>query len=540
LIGDVTFSTPSGTFEGQLSVTMAGPAGAEIRYTTDGTMPTATSPLSDGSALTLTETTQLRALALTNGTAGFPSTAIYIARTFDTPSDIPIIIMEGYGGGRPQKEVSFGGGGGEDEPVMPQEWFDLAFMVFEPIAGAASIANPPTLATRAGYHERGQSSANADKSPYRVEFWDNFNEDSDYPLLGMPAEGDWAMIGEYFDPSQIQNALVYSWGEQMGLQTMEIRFAELYYNFDGGPLEEADYFGLYMVSESIKNQRNRINLKQLTEADTMLPEISGGYIFKFDQSALDGGEAELLCAGSEPFARTGGGRGGGGGGGEEMAPAGHCWNDLGVVDPFPTNPEQVAWLTQYAQSFHDSIHADPIGDYSQFIDVGSFIDHMIINEITRDVDAYVRSSYFHKDRDGLIMAGPLWDYNLAMASTSAGFEGWHFESQASGRGNDDWFLMLGRDPALMAQLATRWRELRQTFLSDAAIDAKISEIVAPIANAGQRNAERWPGGGGFGGGGFGGGGDGQQEAGVWLDEVQALREWIPQRMAWIDVETAGL
>src|SRR5690606_10876365 len=152
-----------------------------------------------------------------------------------------------------------------------------------PIDGVASIANPPSFVSRAGYKERGQSSANAEKSPYKVEFWDENNNDLDLPVWGMPAESDWAMIGEYYDKSQIQNALIYGWGRELGLATVRLQFAELYINFDGGPLEESDYFGLYALTETIKNQKNRINLKQLSPEVTTDPEISGGYILKFDQ-----------------------------------------------------------------------------------------------------------------------------------------------------------------------------------------------------------------------------------------------------------------
>src|SRR5690606_34417267 len=138
-----------------------------------------------------------------------------------------------------------------------------AFMVFEPVDGTASIANPPTFVTRAGYRERGQSSANAEKSAYKVEFWDGDDNDIDLPGLGMLPESDWAMIGEYFDKSQIQNSFIYGLGVDLGLATVRLRFAELYINFDGGPLEESDYFGLYALTETIKNQKNRLNLKQL-------------------------------------------------------------------------------------------------------------------------------------------------------------------------------------------------------------------------------------------------------------------------------------
>lgn len=526
---DIAFSVPSGTFEGEQRVTLSGPDGTEIRYTTDGSLPTATSTLYDGSELVLTETTQLRAQGFVAGTAsGEPNTAIYVARTFDVESDIPIVIMEGYAGGRPQKETAGFGGGNDAEPPVQQELIDLGFMVFEPVDGVARISNAPVLATRAGYRERGQSSAGAEKSPYKVEFWDQYDADLDLPVLGMPAESDWAMIGEAFDPTQIQNSLVYDWGVQMGLATVRLRFVELYINFDGGPLEPGDFFGLYALTETIKNQKNRLDLKQLDETDTVMPDITGGYIFKFDQAALDGGETELMCTGAEPIAR-----GGGGGGRDETAT---CWNDLGLVDPEVLNAEQLAYLEPHVQAFHDVLHQTPIGDYSAYIDVPSFVDHVIINELTRDVDAYVRSSFFHKDREALIKAGPLWDYNLAMASFNAGTEGWHFDSQLTGRGNDDWFYLLGNDPAFMALFAARWRELRASFLSDAAMLQRIDELAAPITNAALRNQERWgemadSEGGGAPGGGFGGFGG---PIGDWYEALDELKAYLPVRAAWID------
>lgn len=531
----VSFTTPSGTFEGQLSVTLSAMEGVTVRYTTDGSVPSATSPnVYDGTPLVLTETTQVRAQAFQGDQpVGSPVTGIFVARTFDKPSDVPIIIMEGYGGGRPQKQVSFGGGMGGQQPAPPpeQEYYDVAFMVFEPINGVASIANPPTFVTRAGYKERGQSSANAEKSPYKVEFWDESDRDIDLPVLGMPAESDWAMIGEYYDKSQIQNSLIYGLGAELGLATVRLRFAELYINFDGGPLDEADYFGLYALTETIKNQKDRINLKQLTEEVTTEPEISGGYIFKFDQAALDSGEAEIVCTGSEPLARG------------AYNPDAHCFNDLGIVDPEVPNEQQFNYLSTFVQGFHDAIHQTPLGDYTPFIDVDSFIDFMIVTEISAHVDAYVRSSYFFKERGEPINAGPLWDFNLGMSSTDADPEGWRFETQLTSRGNDDWFYQLGQDPAFMQKFAARWRELRTGILADAALIARVEAIAAPIANAGQRDFERWPDsglGGGFGGfgGGMGGMGgeptDPETDPATWRDQVDALIAWLPTRTAWID------
>lgn len=551
LIGSVEFSPPSGTFQGELTVELSAQAGAEIRYSTDGLLPTAESPVYDPSqGLVLADTAQVRAQAFVEGKpSGLPSTAMYVARNFDYESDIPIVILEGYAGGRPQKQTA---GFGGNTQVEQQPYFDAAFMVFEPVDGVARISDLPTLATRAGYRERGQSSASFEKSPYRVEFWDNNNEDADLPLLGMPAEADWTMIGPFMDKTLIRNALVYSWGAELGLETMDLRFAEVFINFDGGPLEEGDYFGVYAITEKIKNQKYRVDLKQLDSSVTTMPEITGGYMIKFDQAALDGDEVEIVCTGSELFQASGGGFFGGGGGmggggmGGGAAPAdpeaaGHCFQYLGIIDPDPPNQQQVDYITNYVQEFHDALHQTPVGNISQYIDIPSFIDHMLVNELTMDVDAYVRSSYLHKDREQLLKMGPLWDYNFSLGSVGDGVEDWRWQTQATSRGTVDWYRVLAEDPEFLSQLAARWRELRQGIFSLDQINARIDQICAPLVNAAPRDLQRWPvgeTGGFFGGGGFGGGGDTEQPQ-TWEGQVDAMRDWIARRLDWIDANLAA-
>ena len=93
--GSVTQSVSAPTFSGatqfteSTQVSMNGPAGAEIRYTTNGSTPTAQSTLYSG-PLTLTETTTVKAIAIKDG----QSSAV-TSRTYSKVE---------------------AGGGGEDEP----------------------------------------------------------------------------------------------------------------------------------------------------------------------------------------------------------------------------------------------------------------------------------------------------------------------------------------------------------------------------------------------------------------------------------------
>ncbi|MFY1633542.1 CotH kinase family protein [Solwaraspora sp. WMMB335] len=502
LLGDITFSVPSGTFQSEVSVSLSTAiSGAQIRYTTDGQLPTAASPLYPGSPLRLTGTTQLRAQAFVGAAAaGEPGTAMYVARAAaSTNHDLPLILIDSYGAGRPDRE-----------------YFDAATMIFQPSGGTTSLAAAPTVATRAGFRLRGNSSATFDKTPYRIEFWDNEDDDADYPVLGMPEDSDWVLRGPFTDKALIREALVYDLGREMGLPAPRYAFAEFYLNTDASPVGSEDYMGVYMIVETIKNSKNRLDLKQLDEDDRTLPKITGGYIWKFEWMAAE--EPTLPCTG----------------------PAATCWNYLEVADPDPLQPEQSDWLRNYIQQFHDVLRApnfaDPATGYRAYIDVPSFIDQLILNELSREMDSYVRSAYFYKDRDTKIFAGPLWDYDLTFGV--GGFfgnnqtAGWQYQQTRQPLAND-WYNQLMRDPAFVNEIRLRWQSLRRGLLSNASLQARVNALATPLANGAQRNFQRWP----------------NlttpmigffitPTAPTWQGQVQYMQDWMLRRAAWLD-STAG-
>lgn len=157
---------------------------------------------------------------------------------------------------------------------------------------------------------------------------------------------------------------------------------------------------------------------------------------------------------------------------------------------------------------------------------------MIVNELSRELDAYVRSAHFHKDRRGLLVAGPLWDYDLTFGTgkyfNNDQVAGWQYEQVRDPHAND-WFLSLMSDPAFVAAVEDRWRTLRAGLLSDAALQARATELAAPITAAAQRNVERWP-------------VLGRQEVGsfqtevteTWQEQFELLQRWVVSRAAWLD------
>ncbi len=514
-VGPITFSAPSGTFEGTLSVELSvAEAGAEIRYTTDHTPPTAASPLYEG-ALSLAQTTEIRAQAFAQGAPlGGAQSAVYVARAVEAGHDLPVMILDSYGVAVPSENTGFPGGG----EMEPREYIDAAVVTFEPAGGPTSFAAAPNLATAAGFHVRGQSSASYDKKPYRLELRDANSDDRDCVLLGMPSESDWVLHSPFPDKALIRNAFVYSLGAELGMAAPRGKFVEVYLNTAGRPLEAGDYQGVYLLVETIKNQKNRLNLQQLEPTDTMLPALSGGYIFKFEWRVMDI-EQTLTC------------------------PAGdYCWNYLEVSDPKPWVTEQHDYLAGYLRQLVDALHsaapADPTTGYPAFLDTASFVNQVIVHELTRNLDAYTRSQYFYKERDGKVTAGPFWDYDLIAGVGTSGntpniaLEGFQYESSAM-RFMDtaDWFPLLIAEPTFHAALVTRWQELRATLLSDAQITARIDGLAAGLAAGAARNFTKWP-------------ILTTQRIGffetpvveTWEGQVAAMRDWLIGRAAWLDTQ----
>ncbi|KAF4406161.1 spore coat protein CotH [Streptomyces lycii] len=497
LTGDITFSVPSGTFQGQVSVSLGtSVANAEIRYTTDGELPTASSPLYSG-PLEFTGTTELRALPFVDGLpGGEPGTQIYVARSVDADHDLPLLVMDAYGAGKPDRE-----------------WADVSAMVMEPQGGTTSLSAAPAVATRAGFHLRGQSSASFEKAPYRLELRGNDDDDAKYPLLGMPADGDWVLRGPFPDKTLIRDAFAYTLGEDMGLAAPGFRFVEVYLNLDGDPLGADDYQGVYMLDEQIERGPDRVDIQKLEKEHLSEPEITGGYIFKFDALAAE--EPKVPCTGA----------------------ADTCWSDLEVVEPDDLEPAQLDWLAQHIQKFHDSLRsanpADPQTGYPAYIDEQSFIDRIIHNELAREGDSYIRSTHFYKDRGGKIVAGPLWDYDLGYNAVPFGgmdqTTGWQFEQGSIWFQTTDWFLRLMEVPEFNAKVKARWEELRRGVLSDNQLRQRVTDLATPIANGARRNFEKWPNLNVSQVGPFP-----TQTTETWEEQLELMRTFLVNRAAWID------
>jgi spore coat protein CotH len=90
--------------------------------------------------------------------------------------------------------------------------------------------------------------------------------------------------------------------------------------------------------------------------------------------------------------------------------------------------------TQYIEGVfnkHKTMHDNDLEDgYKTVIDVPLLI-LCCVNELCSNSDVYQSSTFFHKDRDGKLRAGPVWDFNLSLGSTANGdsqVDQWQFNN----------------------------------------------------------------------------------------------------------------
>lgn len=374
----------------------------------------------------------------------------------------------------------------------------------------------------AGIEIRGASSQMFDKKSYGLETWDDNNEDIDVSLLGMPEEEDWVLHGPYSDKSLIRNKLIYDLSADMGRYASRTRFVELIIN--------GSYKGVYVFMEKLKRDKNRIAIEKLKPEENTGDDLTGGYILKIDKIA--GSNVGSGYNNQNSF-------------GSKIAPPHAGSGEIRFLYEYPDaediSSEQRNYIKQYMHDFEAALSSDGFKDpdtgYRAYIDVESFIDFFILNEISHNVDGYRLSTFMHKDMNGKLTMGPIWDFNLAFGNADycggGNTDTWAYKFNQRCPGDfwsvPFWWYRLLEDPYFVEQLKTRWFEYRSNVLSNQAVMGRISNYEKEMGevDAINRNFNKW------------------SILGKWIwpnnfvgttyeSERIYVEQWIVDRMSWLD------
>ena len=350
-----------------------------------------------------------------------------------------------------------------------------------------------------GIEIRGSSSQVLPKKSYGLTTLKSDNvTNNNVSILGMPPENDWILNSLAFDSSLIRDYFSYEISRSIGNYSPRGVYCELFLN--------GNYQGLYIFMEKIKINDERVNIKKLTTSDNSLPNLSGGYIIKADKT------------GSDPIA---------------WVMNNIYGQGVGFINDNP-NPilittEQKKYISSVFDDLAKSTFSESIyNGYPTVIDIPSFVDFMLINEITSNVDAYQYSTYFHKDRGGKLRAGPIWDFNLTYGNdlffwnlNRSFTDVWQFDN-GDNVGPKFW-KELFVNPTFKCYLEKRWLELTKENqpLNSNVLNKKLDAIVLKIAEARERETIRW-------------GRTKDQTI-----EIAKIKQWISNRIAWMTFKLAS-
>lgn len=334
------------------------------------------------------------------------------------------------------------------------------FLLLDKQDGLNCLADEPALVSSMRIKRRGNSSMFFEKAQWLIKLTTESGQDNDQDLLGMGEENEWILNGSMFDKSMIRNYLANRIASEFMPYTIDSRFCEVLIK-DGSVYR---YQGVYLLMESIKQGKNRVNIADYKEKDAF-----NSYLVRRDR--LDDGANTL-----ETYGRLNG----------------YSKEYLALL--YPGKMRATRKMIEYVEKDISSIEKILYSDdpkvfytYPEVIDVDSFVDYFLLNEFFGSYDAGNHSTYFYKDVGGKLTMGPVWDFDMAM-------DNYIHEPLAVGYlafQTKPWFDRLCMDDTFLEKLEKRYIKLRRTSLSERHINAVIDEATAYLGGAREREWARW-------------------------------------------------
>lgn len=368
-----------------------------------------------------------------------------------------------------------------------------------------------------GIEIRGNGSANWSKKSYLFETRKSDGSNLNISLLGMPKENDWILYAPYIDRTGMRNVLTYELAREMGHYSSRTAYCELIIN--------GEYKGVYVLAEKIKRDDNRVAVPKF-EDDSAADE--GGYIIRTDSwwnETVGWLSSNLYEIDGKDY-----------------------WPRYQYVYPKfdDITSEQKAFIQDYMLAIDEAFYHAPTTDYeylySNLIDLNSFVDLFIINELTQNPDGYRLSTYMYLDptlEQFKLNMGPVWDCNVCYGNYYQRFgvypEGWDYDNDfwEVNVSIPFWWRRLMADDTFKKRLINRWEELRNTLITVEAFNERIDFFDEKIKIGMERNHSIWP----------------EEQITLDLDwastnsyetDVEMLRQWISDRIDWIDQELAQM
>ena len=306
---------------------------------------------------------------------------------------------------------------------------------------------------------RGHSSRRFEKANYFIRFINDNGTNNPQAFLGMDSHHEWALHGPFLDKTLIRNYMWYNIAGEIMDYSPNVRFFELMIN--------GEYRGLYLATEMITAGKEgaRLSLSVNKKDNTF-----SGYALRLDWGDTD--EANKLY----PFTNY-----------TTRAKTQHELVYPGTKNMTPELKEAIKGeFSLFEKTLYSYDYNNEKYGYRNYIDVDSFVDYFLINELTCNYDAGSLSTYIYKDTSGKYKMC-VWDFNSACDA---------YQEQAMTTNEFRlntvlWFQMLFMDDEFTDKVIERYKELRKTVFSEEYLFGFIDDTVDYLGSAIDRNYNRW-------------------------------------------------
>ncbi|MDD4516678.1 CotH kinase family protein [Massilibacteroides sp.] len=307
-------------------------------------------------------------------------------------------------------------------PISDKETYVKSEVRIEDVQYATATDLP------AGIKGRGNSTWDKPKKPYRIKL------DKKASLLGLSNDKNWALLANYFDKTLLRNITAF---EIAKIADMEWTPSSVSVDFYMNGI----YQGVYSLTEHVRVSEERLNMDLVEPSDNSGEALTGDYFleldFHWDEYYKFKTDLEQL--------------------------------PIMFKDPEEPTDAQFNYVKDYFNTaervLYSSNFKDPDDGYRKYIDVESFINYYIVQELAKNVDGNMRGScYMSIRRNGKIEMPLVWDFDLAFGNadyiveeqgaSSAGPDGWYIKTCSP------WFDRLFKDPYFVSELKKRWEELK--------------------------------------------------------------------------------
>lgn len=344
------------------------------------------------------------------------------------------------------------------------------------------------LSELGGTRERGNASRDFPKKPWRIKF------DKKQNVLDAPAKAKkWTLINNYGDKTLMRNLLAFELSHRMGMSYTP-------YGTAVDVLMNGEYKGCYQLCDQIDINKNRVPITEMTPEDNDGDALTGGYLIEVDAYAN-----------------------------KETS-----WFNSNKGNPVtiksPDDNEITSQQSQYIKNYFNTMEQQ----WSTYLDLNSFLRHFLVGELSGNTDTYW-SVYMYKERnDSKLYTGPVWDFDLAFNNDKRIYPvnqktDYIYRSGGSCAGKMKTFVdnIVVSNNAAKQQLLQIWDEVRQAGLTETNVVSFIDDWEQQLQQSQRLNFLRWPilsqrvh--------------QNPQALGSYAKEVDVVRQYMKERIAWMD------